>query len=463
LGTWIGQPLLKLRIENYDQLPDGGPLEFIADRRGFDFGREQHLDWTLPDDTGVISRKHCEVRFFEQAYWLFDLSTNGTFVNRSQKRVQSPYKLADGDELRIGDYVISVSIPRLNPAEPLSISPQPSPALANQDPGNIWDTDDPGPRPIDPRELMPAPPERRRTPDFLHQVVRLPPVADEGPRPKPREQRVPYAPPQNLWEDRSESPAPPVSQSPAPESDPLQSGEMPFQPSAPMYSPQPLQAETGIQPATRSSTESAAAPTAGGASAHMPNTSEYMARFAKGVGLPPEQFSNRDPGEVAEEAGLLLNAAVAQIMQLLSARAAAKAMAKSSKHTFIRPAENNPLKFTPSAEEALRVLLGPPSKGYLPAKQAIDSSLEDIMVHQMAMLSAMQKAAAQIFDDLSPEAIKKEADTGKRSLLAAGKGKYWQAYAEKWAELAGRHEHGMLGAFLDLFAKFYDEQSSGKK
>ena len=68
--------MLKLKIENFDQLPDGGPIEFAADRRGFDFGRDQHLDWTLPDQTGVISRKHCEVRFFEHAYWLFDISTN---------------------------------------------------------------------------------------------------------------------------------------------------------------------------------------------------------------------------------------------------------------------------------------------------------------------------------------------------------------------------------------------------
>jgi type VI secretion system protein ImpI len=56
-----------LKIENYDRLLDGGPTVFQVDRRGFDLGRAQHLDWTLPDPTRCISSKHCEVRFVDGA------------------------------------------------------------------------------------------------------------------------------------------------------------------------------------------------------------------------------------------------------------------------------------------------------------------------------------------------------------------------------------------------------------
>ena len=66
-------------------------------------GRDRHLDWTLPDPTRHISGKHCEIRFFDGAYWLYDVSTNGTFVNKSTRRVQSPYRLSDGDELLSAD------------------------------------------------------------------------------------------------------------------------------------------------------------------------------------------------------------------------------------------------------------------------------------------------------------------------------------------------------------------------
>jgi type VI secretion system protein ImpI len=278
-----------------------------------------------------------------------------------------------------------------------------------------------------------------------------------------REPYVPPAPPANLWGEPAPTNAAPEPQprprQPLPHDDPFGSGDMPFQPSAPMYQPQP------VQPAPREAFEppeprdSETAP----ASRRTTRDAEFLARLAKGAGLPAEHFAGRDPGEVAEEIGALLNTTLGHIMQLLNARAAAKAMTRSSNRTLIRPAENNPLKFTPKPEEALRVMLGPPTRSYLNARQAIDSSFDDLKTHQIALLAAMQKAAARIFDELSPDALKKEADAGKKSLLSGGKSKYWDTFAEKWAAKIGRNEHGMLGAFLDLFAAFYDEESSPKK
>ena len=52
---------LILAIENFDRLPDGGPVRFQARARGLDIGRDAHLDWTLPDPDRVISSKHCEI------------------------------------------------------------------------------------------------------------------------------------------------------------------------------------------------------------------------------------------------------------------------------------------------------------------------------------------------------------------------------------------------------------------
>ena len=75
---------LTLTIENETSLPDGGPLSVsVAGKRGLDIGRDTHLDWTLPDPTRVISGKHCEVRYRDGGYWLYDVSTNGTFLNGS--------------------------------------------------------------------------------------------------------------------------------------------------------------------------------------------------------------------------------------------------------------------------------------------------------------------------------------------------------------------------------------------
>ena len=101
---------LRLSIENMDRLPDGGPLRIEVKGRGLDFGRDAHLDWTLPDPSRTVSSKHCEVRFRDGGYWLHDVSTNGTFVNGSQFRLDAPYLLRDGDRLNIGPYIIAVSV-----------------------------------------------------------------------------------------------------------------------------------------------------------------------------------------------------------------------------------------------------------------------------------------------------------------------------------------------------------------
>ena len=101
---------LRLSIENVDRLPAGAPPQIDVNGRGLALGRDEHLDWTLPDGSRIISGKHCEIRFEEGGYWLHDVSTNGTFVNGSPRRLNAPYLLRDGDRLNIGPYIIAVSV-----------------------------------------------------------------------------------------------------------------------------------------------------------------------------------------------------------------------------------------------------------------------------------------------------------------------------------------------------------------
>jgi type VI secretion system protein ImpI len=64
----------------------------------------------LPDAGKFISGRHCEVRFQNGAFWLLDVSRNGTFVNEASQRMANPHRLAHGDRLRIGRYIVAVSI-----------------------------------------------------------------------------------------------------------------------------------------------------------------------------------------------------------------------------------------------------------------------------------------------------------------------------------------------------------------
>src|SRR5215467_1108503 len=102
---------LTLTIENETNLPDGGPLSVtIQGQRGIDIGRDSHLDWTLPDPTRFISGKHCEVRYHDGNYWLYDVSTNGTFLYGADHRIQSPHRLRNGDRFVIGNYIVAAAV-----------------------------------------------------------------------------------------------------------------------------------------------------------------------------------------------------------------------------------------------------------------------------------------------------------------------------------------------------------------
>jgi type VI secretion system protein ImpI len=102
---------LILRIENAENLPKGVPATMRMPSHGrLDIGRGGDLDWTLPDPRRFISGKHCEIHYRAGTYWLYDISTNGTFMNGMISRIKSPQPLSHGDRLAIGIYVISIAI-----------------------------------------------------------------------------------------------------------------------------------------------------------------------------------------------------------------------------------------------------------------------------------------------------------------------------------------------------------------
>jgi type VI secretion system protein ImpI len=434
--------VLKLKIENFDQLPDGGPVAFEVDRRGFDLGRAQHLDWTLPDPTRCISSKHCEVRFHEGAYWLYDVSTNGTFVNTSSRRVQSPYKLADGDQLEIGDYIISVEIEGEEPAMEDAAPAEP----ASSD--DLWNNPTGVSPPIDRRELLPPIEQNSRAASFLNRVVDMPAPHDHSNPPAATPQSPPQTPraPDPWAPTGIERPAAPRHEAPARPH--LATGQVPFEPDAPQ-TPRP-QAAPYPAPAAPS-------PDRG----HLER--EFLRQFARGANLPEDAFAGRNADELAYELGALMRIASANLMQLLTARAAAKTLARSTERTMIQQTDNNPLKFMPSPEEAVRVMLSGNSASYLDGRQAFERGFADLQTHQMATYTAMQQALSALLEDLDPKDVASAAGASKPSLLGSGKAKAWETFQARWEAKAGQYEHGMLDAYLMLFSEFYDRVSRQRK
>ena len=108
------------------------------------------------------------------------LETDGTFVNGASRRVQSPYQLADGDQLQVGDYVIAVSVTGLKQVRAASAAVATSPESPAAG-GELWSNPTKIPPPISRQELLPETRRARREGDFLNEIAPLPnPVPDRA-------------------------------------------------------------------------------------------------------------------------------------------------------------------------------------------------------------------------------------------------------------------------------------------
>ena len=455
---------ISMKIDNFDALPDGGPLIYQAHRRGFEIGRE-HRDWTLPDPNMFISGRHCEIRFEKDGYWLYDVSRNGTFLNGSQQRIKSPHLLANGDRLKIGQYLVAVSVDLAGEADEGDASPFVS---APRSADNIWDTGEPAPPPINRRDLMPPQRRGQRSADFAERHLEMPPVrirrrlCDDFPRAaraKPTAAGRPvHGRARIAIRRRGAAPQPPAYDAPDPVPAPPRTpapfdfGAEPFAPpSYPSPAPPPTpQPQRPLMPPP----VAAAAP----AGAGQAGAEALLRGIAAGAGVSPTVFLQRDQSDVAAEIGMVLRTVVEELAILLKARAAAKLMAKSGNRTMISAVDNNPLKFVPRPEEVLEIMFARRA-GYLDAKRSINEAFQDLKTHEFATYAAMQKALSRLLEDLSPEAIEKKVTS---SAFGSKKSRAWETFVATWEAKEKPHENGMLDVFLAYFSDAYAKASKPK-
>ncbi|WP_299470985.1 type VI secretion system-associated FHA domain protein TagH [uncultured Roseibium sp.] len=146
---------ITLQIENVDRLETGGQVSYSCADRGFDIGRHEHLDWSLPDPERVVSGKHCEVRFEGGNFVLYDVSTNGTFLNGSSNRMDKAHALRSGDRIMIGDYIVKVT---LDAEQAMSAGFSGAPTAEPPSQPAPWQTPQPSAPPVQEPQWPAAPP-----------------------------------------------------------------------------------------------------------------------------------------------------------------------------------------------------------------------------------------------------------------------------------------------------------------
>lgn len=475
---------LELRVTNYKRNPAEVLLVGSFEERDGTIGRAQENDLVLPDPSRYVSSHHATIEFRNGTYSVLDTSANGLCINDPSRKIGhgASVPLKDGDRLFIGDYEVQISLHAAfsSPSRGADFSepqgsekgPTATELLASLDNGapSSMDSDDffgsggespdghwhepvAEPAPIRQRASItqePMPPVNA-IPDNWDNLDALVPDSDYG----AGASTIPED-----WDSTEIKQGAPKGRpvEPAKPSTKHATGRGHQRKEAPAASRSvpPKAAKSVRSPAPASQARPAATGTAS-QPAHIDR--EALDLVLKGLGYSDLDIPDAAVPFVLELIGHLLRESVVGAMEVLRGRASIRQEMRMDL-TAIRPAENNPLKFSPTIDEALTHLLAPRARGYLPPVEAIREAFEDLKIHQVATMAGMQAAMKLILKRFNPAALEQRIQ--KNNVLDTmipmkRKARMWELFTELYAEIAREAEADFNAVFGQSFIRAYDK------
>ncbi|WP_291295955.1 type VI secretion system-associated FHA domain protein TagH [Elioraea sp.] len=216
-----------------------------------------------------------------------------------------------------------------------------------------------------------------------------------------------------------------------------------------------------IQPAAR---QQAAAPEMATPGRAAPETgaggddAALLAAFLAGAGLPDlVRRSTVPPEKLMHGLGAAFRAFVEGLREVLITRASIKSEFRIEQ-TIIAARGNNPLKFSPSVEDAIAAMLGEARGAFMDAETAVRDSLDDVKHHEMATMAAMQAGLRAVLAAIEPASLREEAEAaGGLSLVPAQRrARAFDLYEARFAALSRDIDNNTDGAFARAFARAYE-------
>lgn len=396
-------------------------------------GRSPEADWRIDDPDMYVSRAHCTVAAGPGGFTVTDTSAGGLFVDEASAPLGRgrTTTLRDGMRLRLGDYVLRVE---LADAEARAAAPPPPEQRA----ASSFDADDFFSAPVTPPAPNPRP-------------AGLPDPFD-APVSTPRMDQARRAPPPPAFDD-------PFTLDPAPTPPAETTGIGSFDWDAPGFAaPPPPSAPT--PPPTAPLATPPATPVAPPRPSIAGSGDAGRAAFLRGLGLDPDMYPADDPVTEMEAFGRAHRLMLEGLMHLLHKRAEEKSNARLAQ-TTVSGAAVNPLKFVPTVDDALAVLMNRRSPGFLDEEAAITGAVRDLAQHHVSAWRGVQGALARMLDRFDPAALEAELKELSRigTLLAGGRrAKLWELYEERYREIAKSAESRFLG---EVGADFRDAYEKG--
>jgi len=400
---------LVLRGLSLNEKPLSNPLVGRFDDRGGAIGRSDNATFTLPDPERLISRVHARISHAEQTYWVENVSAAGPILHNGRPLSSGMrVSLSDGDELRIGGYRLAVAFE------------------SNETSATILRGRTTGQAPLKAVPAAPPPPAAAPAGRVAAAAAARPPVA-----PAP-EGVAAVAPAPAAVATPAPVPAAVVAPAPLP---------------AAVATPAPVPARSARSARTRPAVESS---TGGDA---------LWRGFQDGVGIDLPLPNGPSP-ELFSAVGAMLRIAVNGIHRLIAMRTVAKTEMHADL-TMIQVRGNNPLKFSPEAAVALKMLLQPPLQGFLSGPSALRDAVIDLQSHQVGVMAGMRAALATVLERFDP--VQLESHLSSRSVIDAlipshRRAKLWELYVEHYRALKDEAEEDFGRLFGEAFREAYNAQ-----
>lgn len=442
--------------------PDSGTTLTVGHGKAT-IGRGPQNDLVLADPQRVISKQHCVIEWTGDRYRVTDTSTNGVFLNQSEEPIGKGQHvfLKDGDRLRISHYEITAQVRAAAPARPII---EPETAEQRETLDRMIGLDE---GPIGGRSPGRAGPMRDIIPD------------DSGIWSSPQPERAPAHSGQHISPER-EYFQPPAGGQPTgggaipedweaePEAEPRAGPKLEPKPEPPKRAadlftdtipPEPDSPEIAAPPPKAPEAPAAERAAARATAERAGSDRALLDAFFDGAELEDMRLSDEQAEEIMYVMGQIYREVVSGLMELLATRSSIKNEFRLSQ-TTIQPAQNNPLKFSLGADDAMAALLTRRGRTYVPPVQAIREAVGDVKAHQVAVLAGMQLALSGLLRRFDPTALEERMrnDRSLANLLGGKKARYWDAFKQMYTDLTVEAEDDFHSLFGKEFNRAYEDQ-----
>ena len=458
-----------------------GSKTITLSREGASLGRKDDNALVLPDPKRYVSGHHALIEYRSPNYFIKDTSANGVLINDSKTPLGNgnSIKLTDGDHLIIGDYTIEVrleddffeadaqAIPPLSdaqfnfPEDPFAdlnsdaiqgmidkndLIPSDWKNVTEKSNNSFEFPDNPVPEKIPNGKIDSSQgdyehvsPYKEAFADFKQEKKGLTDIEPASTIPTDIFSEDWYDAGNNSKKDESK---------PAPIAD----IEPQFQSENKAAKYEPLHVEPADTKKEISALEKNVAANAFG--------EELIQNFLRGAQLESSKISESINPETFFIIGTILRAAIQGTMDVLIGRA----KIKNEMHldvTIIKAKQNNPIKFSVSADEALSKLLLLKDSGYMPPKEAIEEAFDDIRAHQYSVIAGMQTALMTVLKRFDPQKLEERLQ--RLSPISASipihkQAKLWNLFEQLYEEIQQEAEDNFYHLFGQAFAETYEQQ-----